>query len=58
MSAQLVVCAREVGNVHKVAVLRLLGVAGVMTKNSKIYLTGTSYVEGNLQALLVKVCRS
>lgn len=51
-------CVREVGDIHKVVVPRLLGVAGMMTKNSKINLTGTSYVEGNLQALLVKVCRS
>lgn len=56
--AQLVMCVWEAGGVHKVAVLRLLGVAGMMTKNSKIYLTGTSCVEGSLQALLVKVCRS
>lgn len=48
-------CVREVGDIHKVAVPRLPGGAGMMTKNSKINLTGTSYVEGNLQALLVKV---
>lgn len=54
--AQLVMCVWEAGGVHKV--LRLPGVAGMMTKNSKIYLTSTSCVKGNLQALLVKVCRS
>lgn len=58
MSAQLAMCVQDVGDIHKVAVLRLPGVAGMMTKNSKINLMGTSYVEGNLQVLLVKVCGS